>query len=106
MRHYQVTQLKIGDICWRASEASETLSGVTQSRFRYIYLLASERSERDTYRGNTIENWGCLLASETVLGVDNAKSGICYMYVCMYGLYVCPLNARAGNFFLQKNTNF
>ncbi len=22
-------------------------------------------------------------ASETVLGVDNAKSGICYMYVCM-----------------------
>ncbi len=27
-------------------------------------LLASERSERDTYRGNTIENWGCLLASE------------------------------------------
>ncbi len=35
-------------------------------------------SERDTYRGNTIENRGCLLASETVLGVDNAKSGICY----------------------------
>ncbi len=74
MRHYQVTQLKIGDICWRASEASES-----------------------------------------ALGVDNAKSGICYMYilciyvymyVCMYGLYVCPLNARAGNFFLQKNTNF
>ncbi len=27
-------------------------------------LLASERSERDTYRGNTIENRGCLLASE------------------------------------------
>ncbi len=25
-----------------------------------IYLLASERSERDTYRGNTIENRGCL----------------------------------------------
>ncbi len=24
---------------WRASEASETLSGVTQSRFRYIYFL-------------------------------------------------------------------
>ena len=24
---------------WRASEASETLSGVTQSRFRYIYLF-------------------------------------------------------------------
>ncbi len=26
-----------------------------------------------------------------------------YMYVCMYGLYVCPLKARAGNFFLQKH---
>ena len=24
---------------WRVSEASETLSGVTQSRFRYIYLF-------------------------------------------------------------------
>ena len=40
--------------------------------------------------------------SETVLGVDNAKSGICYiyicMYVCMYGLYVCPLNARGELF--------
>ncbi len=29
----------------------------------------------------------CLLASETVLGVDNAKSGICYIY--MYGWHVC-----------------
>ncbi len=68
-------------------------------------------------RGNTIENRGCLFiywraseASETVLVVDNAKSGICYMYiciyVCMYGLYVCPLNARAGNFFLQKTRLF
>ena len=26
-------------IYWRASEASKTLSGVTQSRFRYIYLF-------------------------------------------------------------------
>ncbi len=25
------------------------------------------------------------------------------IYVCMYGLYVCPLNARAGNFFLKKH---
>ncbi len=25
-----------------------------------LLLLASERSERDTYRGNTIENRGCL----------------------------------------------
>ena len=30
---------------WRASEASETLSGVTQSRFRYIYWRASEARE-------------------------------------------------------------
>ncbi len=49
----------------RASEASETLSGVTQSKFRY--------------------NWRASEASETVLGVDNAKSGICYMYIiCMW----------------------
>ncbi len=50
-----------------------------------INLLASERSERDTYRGNTIENGDVYLRasveSETVLGVDNAKSGICYLYI-------------------------
>ncbi len=53
-----------------ASVASETLTGVTQSKIGdvslFIYWRASE-------------------ASETVLGVDNAKSGICYMYVCMDG---------------------
>ncbi len=27
-------------------------------------LLASERSERDTHRGNTIENRGCLFIGE------------------------------------------
>ncbi len=39
--------------------------------------------------------WRASEASETVLGVDNAKSGICYilytiyvcMYVCMDGTY-------------------
>ncbi len=31
-------------------------------------LLASERSERDTYRGNTIENRGCLFI---------------YLYICL-----------------------
>ncbi len=32
--------------------------------------------------------WRASVASETVLGVDNAKSGICYyMYVCMDGTY-------------------
>ncbi len=39
--------------------------------------------------------WRASVASETVLGVDNAKSGICYIYVCMYGWYVSSLNARA-----------
>ncbi len=28
------------------------------------------------------------------------------IYVCMYGWYVCTLNARAGNFFLQKTRLF
>ncbi len=50
--------------------------------------------------------WRASEASETVLGVDNAKWGICYIYiyvyVFMYEWYVCSLNARAGNFFLLK----
>ncbi len=45
--------------------------------------LASERSERDTYRGKNEKigdvYWRASEASETVLGVDNAKSGICYL---------------------------
>ncbi len=40
---------------WRASVASETLTGVTQSKIGDVSLLASERSERDTLRGNAIE---------------------------------------------------
>ena len=55
--------MEIGDIFLlarerseRDTEASETLSGVTQSRFRYIYLLASERSERDTLSRSSMEN--------------------------------------------------
>ncbi len=47
---------------WRASE---TLTGVTQSKIGDVY-------------------WRASVASETVLGVDNAKSGICYMYICMW----------------------
>ncbi len=46
---------------------SETLSGVTQLKIRDICLFVDERAER---------------ASETVLGVDNAKSGICYPTTC------------------------
>ncbi len=88
-----VTQLKIGDVCWRASVVSEKFTGVTQLRFRYIYRRASVASEiltgvtqskigavclsaskRDTYRGNTIENRRCLFI---------------YLFVYMYGrMYV------------------
>ncbi len=50
---------------WRASVASETLTGVTQLKIGDVFWRASE-------------------ASGTVLGVDNAKSGICYIYICMY----------------------
>ncbi len=38
-------------IYWRASVASETLTGVTQSKIGDVCLLASERSERDSIRG-------------------------------------------------------
>ncbi len=41
---------------WRASVASETLTGVKMKKSgMFVYLLASERSERDTLRGNSIE---------------------------------------------------
>ncbi len=40
--------------------------------------------KRDTYRGKNEKigdvYWRASVASETVLGVDNAKSGICYIY--------------------------
>ncbi len=49
---------------WRASVASETLTGVTQLKIGDFCLLASKLSERDTYRGNTIENRGCLFVGE------------------------------------------
>ncbi len=76
---------------WRASVASETLTGVTQSKIGNVCLFIY---------------WRASVASETVLGVDNAKSGICYIYVCMYGWYVCHLNARAGNAFPKKTRLF
>ncbi len=68
--------------------------------------LASERSERDTYRGNTIENRGCYLLAEqrserTVLRVDK-QIGYClsvYMYV---GWYVALKPTRSWELFLQK----
>ncbi len=50
-------------------------------------------------------SWRVSVASETVLGVDNAKSGICYMYICMWdGTYA--LNARARNFSPAKTRLF
>ncbi len=56
---------------WRASVASETLTGVKMKKSgMFIYWRASE-------------------ASETVLGVDNAKSGICYIYICRYVCMDC-----------------
>ncbi len=73
-------------IYWRASVASETLTGVTQSKIGDVY-------------------WRASVASETVLGVDNAKSGICYIYICMYVWMVRMLFKRArGELFSPKNT--
>ncbi len=51
-------------------------------------------------------SWRASEASETVLGVDNAKSGICYIYICMYVWMVRMLFKRAGNFFLLKTRLF
>ncbi len=48
--------------------------------------------------------WRASVASETVLGVDNAKSGICYI-ICMYVWMVRMLFKRArGELFPPKNT--
>ncbi len=46
-----VDNAKSGICYWRASVASETLTGVTQSKIGDVYLLASEGSERDSIRG-------------------------------------------------------
>ncbi len=49
--------------------------------------------------------WRASVASETVLGVDNAKSGICYIYICMYVWMVRMLFKRARvERFSPKNT--
>ncbi len=41
-------------------------------------------------------SWRSSEASETVLGVDNAKSGICYMYVC--GMVRMPFKMFYGGY--------
>ncbi len=51
-------------------------------------------------------NWRAGVASEILLGVVNAKSGICYiLYICMYVWMVRMLFKRArGDLFFPKNT--
>ncbi len=74
---------------WRASVASETLTGVKMKKSgMFVY-------------------WRASVASETVLGVDNAKSGICYMYICMYVWIVrMPFKRARRKLFSSKNTAF
>ncbi len=74
-------------IHWRASVASETLTGLKMKKSgMFVYWRASE-------------------ASETVLGVDNAKLGICYIYICMYVWMVRMLfKCARGELFSPKNT--
>ncbi len=54
-----------------------------------IYIFSFFKSTGERVKAcNTkqlVVNWRASVASETVLGVDNAKSGICYIYVCMDG---------------------
>ncbi len=45
------------------------------------------RLARHLCSSTSLVYWRASVASETVLGVDNAKSGICYIYVCMDGTY-------------------
>ncbi len=57
---------------------SDVLVHKHQVSLPYIkLLLASERSERDTYRGNTIENRGCLFI---------------YLFIYMFGRMYVILN--------------
>ncbi len=52
-----------------------------------IINLASERSERDTYRGNTIENRGCLFI---------------YLYICLDVCTVCHFGTGSNAERTQK----
>ena len=62
----EATHAPVIQFYWRASEASETLTGLTQSKIGDVSLFIY---------------WRASVASETVLGVDNAKSGIMLYYV-------------------------
>ncbi len=61
--------------------ASETLTGVTQLKIGDVCLLASERSERDTLRGNAIE-----------------ISLYLFIYLSVYGVRETSVFARASNY--------
>ncbi len=60
-----------------------TLTGVTQSKIGDVYWRASE-------------------ASETVLGVDNAKSGIYYMYIIL----IARVRVQYGKIFYKHAKYF
>ncbi len=87
---YRVCEIKKLDLIFSSfSVGSQNHSYKNSIVFRLARHLCSSTSlviigERDTYRGKN-EKIGYML--------------YIYMYVCMYGLYVCPLNARAGNGF-------
>ncbi len=59
-------------------------------------LLASERSELDTIRGNSIEISLYLLASETLSGVTQSRFR--YIYLSVYGVRETSVLARASNY--------
>ncbi len=70
-----------------------------------VYWRASEASETVLGVDNAksgICYWRASVASQTVLGVDNAKSGICY--VC--GMVRMPFKRSRGELFSPKNTAF
>ncbi len=87
---------------WRASVASETLTGVTQLKIGDVCLLASERSERDTYRGKNEKigdvYWRASVASETLTGGKMKKSGMfiyLFIYLCLdVCMSFCTLTLR------------
>ncbi len=74
---YRGKNEKIGDVClfiyWRASVASETLTGVTQSKIGDVSLFI----------------WRASVASETLTGVTQSKIGdVClfiYLFIYIYG---------------------
>ncbi len=65
-----VTQSKIGDVYWRASVASETLTGVTQSKIGDVYLFIY---------------WRASEASETLSGVTQSRFRYIYLFICLWG---------------------